>query len=154
MKTYWPKYKLLKNLPDCNAWTLFELVNWSAWSYIEYKNWSFNFEDITNEWFEEVKEPDKLGTNGETIEGRTYYKLNPRITDAELIRAYLEKNKEGDDPITPENQASYFDKYRRAKGQPTSDIPVSETVKAGSQSVQYSQPKQTPKSQYSTGGLY
>lgn len=93
-------------------------------------------------WFEKVQ---KTNDFGQPIEGEYTYKLNPRIKDADIIRAYLEKNKEGTDLITEENQASYFDKYRRAKGQPTSDVPVSETVKAGSQPVQYSQPKQTPK---------
>lgn len=90
-------------------------------------------------WFEKVQ---KTNDFGEPIEGEFTYKLNPRIKDQELIRAYLEENQEGgNQKITPQNQAAYLDKYRKAKGQPTSDIPVSETVKAGSLQTQYSQPQ-------------
>lgn len=78
--------------------------------------------------FEKVQETDEW--TGKPIEGKFTYKLNPRIKDVDLIRVWLEENKEGgNEKITPENQNSYFDKYRKEKGLPTSEIPASETTK-------------------------
>lgn len=80
--------------------------------------------------FEKVQETDEW--TGKPIEGKFTYKLNPRIKDVDLIRVYLEENKEGGgQKITPENQSGYFDKYRKEKGLPTSDVPVSQTIKQG-----------------------
>ena len=94
--------------------------------------------------FEIVQYPETIDDMGNIVPGRSEYKINSRIKDSDLIRLWLEENKEGgNQKITPQNQAAYFDKYRKAKGQPTSDIPVSETVKAGSPQTQYSQPQST-----------
>ena len=56
---------------------------------------SEDYRDKYPGWFEEVKESDEFDGKGNIIKGRTYFKLNPRITDTELIRAYIEANKEG-----------------------------------------------------------
>ena len=46
--------------------------------------------------FEKVQEPDELDmSTGNTVKGRVYYRLNPRLKDVDLIRVYLEENKEG-----------------------------------------------------------
>lgn len=85
----------------------------------------------------------KRNKYGRIINGEYSYDVDPRIKDNDLIRAYLEKNKEGDNPITRENQVSYFDKYRKQKGLPTSETPVSETIKQ--KGATQPQTKQTPK---------
>lgn len=46
------KYKLLKDIPWCKAWTIFEVRK----NYIEFWNWSFYEKDLTPDWFEEIKE--------------------------------------------------------------------------------------------------
>lgn len=82
--------------------------------------------------FEKVQETDEW--TGKPIEGKFTYKLSPRIKDVDLVRVYLEENKEGgNQKITPENQQSYFDRYRKEKGLPTSDQPLLQPNQSQSQ---------------------
>lgn len=46
------KYKLLKDIPWCKAWTIFEVRK----NYIEFWNWSFYEKDLTPDWFEEIED--------------------------------------------------------------------------------------------------
>lgn len=74
--------------------------------------------------FEKVQETDKW--TGKPIEGKFSYKLNPRIKDIDLIRAYLEDKEPGklNEDAYEQNKTSYFDKYRKERGLPTSDQPA------------------------------
>ena len=74
--------------------------------------------------FEKVQETDEW--TGKPIEGKFSYKLNPRIKDIDLIRAYLEDKEPGklNEDAYEQNKASYFDKYRKERGLPTSDQPA------------------------------
>jgi hypothetical protein len=101
-------------------------------------------------WFTETQEINPL-TNAPI--GGVTYKLNPQVEDTDMIRAYLENKEPGklNEEAYEKNKTYYFDKYRKEKGLPTSDVSVSETTKASPKT----QPKQeTQKQQHSTGGLY
>lgn len=108
--------------------------------------------------FDKVQKFQKVNGFDEPIEGEFTYSMKAKYKDVDFVRAYLEENKERSQEITPQNQNAYFDKYRKQKGLPTSDVPVSETTKAGSAPRPQSQPKQAPKADplglFSTGGLY
>lgn len=87
------------------------------------------YKDRYKDWFIEKPEmtKDKYGFDVPT--GKTTIELRPQIKDDELVGAYLE---EQDNPLLPKpGSAAYFDRYRKEKGLPTSDVPVSQTIKQG-----------------------
>lgn len=85
-------------------------------------------------WFTETQKTDPL--TGNSI-GGVAYKLNPEVSDADMIRAYLESKEPGklNEEAYEQNKAANFDKYRKQKG--LSTAPASQDAKT--------QPKQSPK---------
>ena len=81
-------------------------------------------------WFNPVPKVDEYGS---PIQGQFTYKLDPRVKDTDVIRAYLEdkENPTLNENAYEQNKNTFFDKYRKEKGLPTSNVPVSETTKAG-----------------------
>lgn len=84
-------------------------------------------------WFTETQSSKLDPQSGQTIYGPMTYKLNPEVSDSDMIRAYLE-NKETpglNEEAYEQNKSSYFDKYRKEKG--ISMSPASEDTKPQSQ---------------------
>lgn len=95
-------------------------------------------------WFTE-NQTSKTNLDGTETKGPITYKLNPEVSDADMIRAYLE-NKENpglNEDAYEQNKASYFDKYRKEKG--LSTAPASQETKSGAtQKQQTAKPKADP----------
>jgi hypothetical protein len=92
-------------------------------------------------WFTETQSEKQNKSTGEMEKGPITFKLNPQVSDTDMIRAYLEsKEYHPFDNVVPQSSPSYFDKYRKEKGLPLSTDPILGTTKQAA-----TQPKQSGK---------
>lgn len=88
-------------------------------------------------WFTESRSSKQNPLTGEIETGPVTYKLNPEVSETDMIRAYLEEREPGklNEEAYEQNKAANFDKYRKQKGLSTG--PASQDAQ--------SKPKQTVK---------
>lgn len=86
-------------------------------------------------WFTESQSSKTDQLTGETVKGPITYKLNPEVSDADMIRAYLENKEQPglNEDAYEQNKASNFDRYRKQKG--LSTAPASQDIKPQKQTV-------------------